>query len=328
LKRRDFIKLIGGSAAAWPIGARGQQPGMPVIGFINGGSADATADRVRAFRKGLSESGFVEGQNVMIEYHWLEGQYERLPALVAELVRRRVAVIATPSTTPAALAAKAATRTIPIVFNVGEDPVKLGLVASLAHPGGNATGINFLNQEVDAKRLALLHEMVPKAVDVAVLLNPANATIAETTSRSVREAARAIGLQLHVFNASTSREIGAAFATFASERPDALFVGGDSFFNSRRVQFANAASRYAIPAIYGSREFPEVGGLMSYSSNIAEGWRQMGAYTGRILNGEKPAGLPVVQASKLELVINAETVRLLGLAVPPSVLAIADEVIE
>ena len=245
IRRREFIAGLG-SAAAWPVVARAQQPAMPVIGFVNAGSADASAGYVAAFRKGLGETGYVEGQNVTVEYRWLEGQYDRLPALMADLVRRRVAVIATPGSTPAAIAAKAATATIPIVFGVGDDPVKLGLVASLARPGGNVTGINFFAAEVVAKRLALLHELVPKAVRVAVLVNPANAPIAETTLRDVQEAARAIGLQIHVLNASTSREIDAAFATLARERPDALFVAPDAFFTSRRVQIATLAARDRI----------------------------------------------------------------------------------
>ena len=281
---------------------------MPVVGFVSGGSADASAGLVAAFRKGLSETGYVEGQNVTVEYHWLEGQYDRLPALMADLVRRRVAVIATPGTTPAAIAAKAATATIPIVFGVAEDPVKLGLVASLARPGGNATGINFFIQEVVAKRLALLHELVPKAVRVAVLLNPANATSAETTLRGVQEAARIIGLQIHVLNASTSREIDAAFATLARERPDALFVAGDAFFTSRRVQFATLAARDRIPAAYGQRDYVEAGGLMSYGTDIADSFRQVGVYTGNILKGAKPADLPVVQSTKFEFVIKRRDV--------------------
>ena len=259
-----------------------------------------------AFRKGLSETGYVEGQNVTIEYHWLEGQYDRLPALMADLVRRRVAVIATPGIPPAAIAAKAATATIPIVFGVGEDPVKLGLVASLARPGGNATGINFFTQEVVAKRLGLLHELVPKAVRVAVLVNPANATAAETTLRDVQEAARAIGLQIHVLNASTIGEIDAAFATLVRERPDALFVAPDGFFTSRRVQFATLAARDRIPAAYANREYVAAGGLMSYGTDIADRYRQIGVYTGNILKGAKPADLPVVQSTKFEFVINLQ----------------------
>jgi putative ABC transport system substrate-binding protein len=326
LRRREFITGRGG-AAAWPLTARAQQPAMPVVGFINGASADVSADRDRAFRKGLREAGYIEGQNVTVDYHWLDGQYDRLPALIGELVRRRAAVIATPAT-PAAVAAKAATSTIPIVFAVGEDPVKLGLVASLARPGGNATGINFLNTEVDGKRLALLHELVPKAVRVAVLLNPANATTAEATLRNVQEAARAIGLQLHILNASTIREIDAAFATFGHERPDALFVSGDAFFGGRRIQFANLASRDRIPAVYGNREYVAAGGLMSYGADLEDAFHQVGIYTGNILKGTKPADLPAVQTTRFEFVINLQTARTLGIEIPPTLFALATKVVE
>ena len=325
--RRQFISALGG-AIAWPLAARAQQPALPVVGFINGGSADATARYVAAFRKGLNETGYVEGQNVTVEYHWLEGQYDRLPALVADLVRRRVAVIATPGSAPAALAAKAATATIPIVFGVGEDPVQLGLVASLARPGGNATGINFFVQEVVAKRLRLLHDLVPKAVRVAVLVNPANASSAETTLREVQEAAPTIGLQIQILNATTIGEIDAAFAALARERPDALFVAPDAFFTSRRVQFATLTARDRIPAAYANRDFVAAGGLMSYGTDLADMFRQVGVYTGNILKGAKPADLPVLQSTKFEFVINLQTARALGIEVPPGLLAIADEVIE
>ena len=301
---------------------------MPVIGFIRDGSADANARFSAAFRKGLNETGYVEGQNVTVEYHWLGGQRDRLPALMAELVRRRVAVIAAPGGAPAALAAKAATATIPIVFGVAEDPVALGLVASLERPGGNATGINFFVQEDVAKRLGLLHELVPKAVRVAVLVNPANAPNTETTLRDATAAAPTIGLQIHTLKAGTSREIDAAFATFAHERPDALFVAADGFFTSRGVQFATLAARERIPAAYGNRDYVSAGGLMSYGTDTADMHRQVGVYAGKILQGAKPADLPVVQSTKFEIVINLQTARLLGIEVPPGLLATADEVIE
>jgi putative ABC transport system substrate-binding protein len=300
---------------------------MPVIGFVSLGSADAYADRVRAFPKGLSETGYVEGQNVTFEYHWLEGQYDRLPALMAELVHRRVAVINTAGST-ATLAAKAATATIPIVFAVGDDPVKQGLVASFARPGGNVTGFNFFTREVVAKRLGLLHELVPKAVRVAVLVNPADAASTDTTLRSVQEAARAIGLQIQLLNASTSREIDAAFATLARDRIDALFVAPGAFFGSRRVQIATLAARDRIPAAYAIREDVVAGGLMSYGTDIADRFRQVGVYTGNILKGAKPAELPVVQPTKFELVINLTTAKALGLTIPETLLATADEVIQ
>jgi len=297
LRRREFIAGLG-SAAAWPLEARAQRSAMPVVGVVNGASADVSAERERAFLKGLSEGGYVGGQNVTVEYHRLDGRYDRAPALIADLVRRHVAVIAVSAAPPAVvITAKAASRTIPIVFAVGDDPVKLGLVASLARPGGNATGVTTLAQEVDSKRLALLHELVPKAVRVAALLNPTNATNAETTLEHVQEAARVIGLQLQVLHASTSREIDAAFATFGRERPDALFITGDAFFGSRLVQLANLAVRDRIPTSYAAREYVAVGGLMSYGANLADAFHQVGVYTGSILKGAMPADLPVVQAS-------------------------------
>jgi putative ABC transport system substrate-binding protein len=327
--RRQLITLLGSTAATWPLSARAQQSALPVVGFVSGGSAaEAEANHLRAFRQGLGITGYVEGQNVAVEYHWLEGQYDRLPALMADLVRRRVAVIATPGNTLVSISAKAATAMTPIVFGVAEDPVKLGLVATLARPGGNATGINFFAQEVNAKRLGLLHELMPKAARIAVLVNPASATNAETTLRDVQEVARTIGLQIQVLSASTSGEIDAAFATLARERPDALFIGGDAFFVSRRVQFATLATRDRIPASYTNREHVEVGGLMSYGTNRTDSYRQVGVYTGSILKGAKPADLPVVQSTKFELVINLQTARALGIEVPPALLATADEVIE
>jgi putative ABC transport system substrate-binding protein len=329
-RRRDFITLLGGAAAAsaWPLAARAQQRAMPVIGFLSPTSPDAIADRLRGFRQGLKDAGYVEGENVTIIYRFAENQLDRLPELAADLVRRRVAVIAATGGTLTTLAAKAATTTIPIVFAVNVDPVRLGLVASLARPGGNLTGINFLNAELVAKRLELLRALVPAATRVTVLVNPANAVNTETTLRDVEPAARALGLQIQILNASTSGEIDAAFATFLRERPDALFVGGDSLFASRRVQLANLAARHMVPMTSGTREIAEAGGLMSYGTNIADAWRQVGVYTGRILKGTKPADLPVVQAIKFEFVINMQTARLLGLAVPPMLLAITDEVIE
>jgi putative tryptophan/tyrosine transport system substrate-binding protein len=327
MKRRTFITLLGG-AAALPLAARAQQSAVPVIGLVNAGSREASASRVAAFRKGLSETGYVEGQNVAVEYHWFSGQYDRLPTLMADLVRRRVAIIATPGGTLAASAAKAATTTIPIVFGVAEDPVTLGLVSSLARPGGNATGTNVFLWEVAAKRLGLLHELAPRAVRVAVLINPGNVPSGEATLRDLPEAARAIGLQIQILNASTSREIEAAFATLVRDRADALFVAPDTFFISRRVQFATLATRHGIPAAYSTREEVEAGGLMSYGTDIPDMWRQVGIYAGQVLKGAKPADLPVVQATKFEFVINLVTARAIGLDVPPTLLARADEVIE
>jgi putative ABC transport system substrate-binding protein len=313
MRRRQFIAGLG-SAATWPVVTRAQQPAAPVVGFVHTGSVDAAAGYVAAFRKGLGETGYVEDRNVTVEYHWLEGQFDRLPALMADLVRRRVAVIATPGSTAASIAAKAATATIPIVFGVTDDPVKLGLVASLARPGGNATGINNFTAEVLAKRLALLHELVPKAVRVAVLFNPANVGT-EVYLPDVEKAARVIGLQIHVLNASTSREIDAVFATLARERPDALFVSPDAFFTSRRVQITTLAARGRIAAAYANREFAAAGGLMSYGTDSADRFRQTGIYTGKILNGTKPAELPVAQSTKFEFVINRQAARALGLRV-------------
>jgi putative tryptophan/tyrosine transport system substrate-binding protein len=328
MRRREFVSLFGG-AAAWPLTARAQQPAMPVIGFLNTTSPDNRfADRLRAFRQGLKDTGYIEGENVGVEYRWAENQLDRLPALAVELVRRQIAVLVATGGAPPAFAAKTATATIPIVFIVGEDPVRLGLVASLARPESNLTGINFFNSELSAKRLEFLRELIPTANHVGVLVNPVNAANTETTLRDVEPAARATGLQVQVFNASTSREIDAAFASLRRERTEALFVGIDPFFTSRRIQIVQLAAHYSIPASYSGREITEVGGLMSYGTNIAETFRQVGVYAGRILKGAKPADLPVQQASKFELVINAQTARMLGVDLPPTLLARADEVIE
>jgi len=328
MKRREFITVLGSVAVAWPLAAGAQQTAMPVVAFVFGGSADASARYVAPFRKGLNETGYVEGQNVTVEYHLLENQYDRLPALMADLVHRQVAVIATPGNTPAALAAKAATATIPIVFIVPQCPVLLGLVASLARPGSNGTGINFFFTEVIAKRLRLLHDLVPKAVRVAVLVNPANAPLAESTLREVNEAAPTIGLQIQILNATTIGEIDAAFATFSRVRPDALFVAPDAFFTDRRGQFATLTARDKIPAAYSNRELVEAGGLMSYGTALADMFHQVGVYTGNILKGTQPADLPVLQSTKFEFVINLQTARALGIEVPSGLLSIADEVIE
>ena len=324
MRRREFITLLGG-VAAWPVAARAQQAAMPLVGFLNSASPEVFADRLRAFHQGLKEIGFVEGENVGIVYRWADNQVDRLPELAAELVQRRAAVIA--ANNAAAVPAKAATANIPIVFLVAEDPVRTGLVASLARPGGNLTGINILIGELAAKQLELLRELVPAIARVDVLVNPVG-PLAETTLRDVELAARAMGLQTNVLTASTSRDIDAAFATFVRARPDALFVGADVLFTSRRVQLANLAARHAVPMISSTREITDAGGLMSYGTNIADGYRQLGVYVGRVLKGARPADLPVVQSSKFELVINAQTARMLDLTVPPSLLAIADEVIE
>ena len=324
-KRRDFITLLGG-AAAWPLAARAQQPAMPVIGFLHPSSTDTS--RLRAFRQGLKDAGFIEGENVAIEYRSADDQTDRLPALAAELVQRRVAVIAAIGGIPSALAAKAATTTIPIVCLVGIDPVRLGLVASLARPGGNLTGINILSTELASKRLELLRALVPGATRIAVLVDPTNAAGTDSTLRDVGAAARALGLQIQVLNASTSLELEAAFATLVSERSDALLVGSTPFLFDRRVQLAQLAARHAVPAIYQDRHHAEVGGLMSYGASLVDAYRHVGVYTGRILKGAKPADLPVVQSTRFELVINVPTARMLGLNVPQALLATADEVIE
>ena len=328
MRRRKFISLIGSTAVAWPLAARAQQPPLPVVALVNLRSAEASVRLANAFRKGLNEAGWVEGQNVTVEYNWLDGQFDRVSSVIADIVRRRVAVIATPGTIYGAQAAKAATTTIPIVFGVGDDPVKQGLVASLARPGGNVTGYNFLLAEVGTKRLELLHALVPKAVRFAMLVNPENVPIAARTLHEVPEAARALGLQIQILNASTKDEIEAAFDTLVRDRIDALFVAPDPFFISQRDQFATLTARYRIPAAYSTRDDVEAGGLMSYGTDNQEMYRQVGVYTGQILKGAKPADLPVLQSTKFELLINLKTAKALGIEVPNSILLLADEVIE
>jgi putative ABC transport system substrate-binding protein len=323
MNRRKVITLLGG-AAAWPVLAGAQQPARPVIGFLHPGSPDTYADRLRAFRQGLREGGFVDGENVSIEFRWAENRSDRLAELAGELARRPVAVIVTSGGTVSALAAKAATTTVPIVFTVPEDPVRLGLVASLAQPGGNATGINFFSEELAAKRLGLLRELVPAATRVAVLLTPNTGT----SLREVESAAAGMGLKVQLSRVGTSRDIDLAFAALERERPDALFVAGGPFLLSRRMQLALLAARHALPAAYGSREYAEMGGLMSYGASLTDVHRQAGLYAGRILKGAKPSDLPVMQPTKFELVINLPAARTLGLDVPHTLLARADEVIE
>jgi putative ABC transport system substrate-binding protein len=326
--RREFVALLGGAAAGWPVAARAQQAAMPVIGFLNAASPDGYTERLRGFRQGLKDEGFAEGENVSIEYRWAENQLDRVPVLATELVRRQVSLIVATGGNAATLAAKAATTTIPILFVTPDDPVARGYVASLARPGGNLTGINFLGTELGAKRLELLRDLSGRATNrVAVLHNPAGPA-SEPRLSDVQAGARAMGLQIQVFSAATSREIDTAFASLAHERAEALLLIPDPVFNGRRIQLVHLASRHAIPAIYWQREFAEAGGLMSYGSNIGDAFRQIGIYAGRVLKGAKPADLPVVQSSKFELVINAQTARMLGLEVPPALLARADEVIE
>jgi putative ABC transport system substrate-binding protein len=327
VRRREFLGLVSGAAVGWPVAARGQ-PVMPVIGLLNPTSPEANADRLHAFRQGLKQTGYVEGDNVAIAYRWAENQINRLPTLATELVQRPVAVIAAMAGQAPALAAKASTTTIPIVFLVAEDPVKLGLALSLSRPGGNATGVNMFSAELTAKRLELLRELIPVATKVAVLVNPVTTTTTESTLRDVGQAAPVLGMQIQVLNASTSREIDAVFAGFVRDRPDALFVGGDPFLNSRRVQLVQLATFHKMPTAYAQRDYAEVGGLMSYGSDLADAYRQMGVYAGRVLKGAKPEELPIVQATKFELVINAQTARMLEIAVPPTLLARADDVIE
>jgi ABC-type uncharacterized transport system substrate-binding protein len=327
MKRREFITLLGGAAMTWPLAARAQQPKLPVIGWLNARSPDDTAHLVAAFGRGLGEGGFVEGQNVMIEYRWALGQYDRLPAMAAELVRRSVTVLASAGGEPAALAAKAATSTIPIVFVIGGDPVEQGLAASLNRPGGNSTGVSVLTSTLEPKRLGLLRELVPRAVAIGVLMNP-NYPQFESQLRDVEEAARAINLQIHVLRASTDREIDAAFKTIAQGRIPALSVAADPFFDTRRDKLVDLAVRHAVPAMYHFREFAAAGGLVSYGVDISDAYRLVGVYTGRILKGDKPADLPVQQSTKLELIINLKTAKALGLEIPPMLLATADEVIE
>jgi len=326
MRRREFI--AGLSAAAWPLAARAQQARMPVIGFLSAEWPDRFADRLRVFREGLSETGYIEGRNLEIEYRWAEGRNDQLPALAAELVRRRVSAIVTAGSTPAAVVASRATTTIPVVFYVGVDPVNLGLVTSLARPGGHATGVVTLNVEVGAKRLELLHEMVPTATSVALLVNPTSLGIAETLTRDMEAAAHTLQLQLHVLHASNDREIEMAFATLTQLRAGALVIGADAFFTGRSEWLAALTARHAVPAIYEWREFVSAGGLMSYGSTVLDTYRPLGVYTGRILKGEKPSDLPVQQATRVELIINLKTAKALGLTVPLTLLGRADEVIE
>ncbi len=326
MKRREFITLLGGAAAAWPLAARAQQSALPVVGFLRPSSAESVAHLLVAFRAGLKEAGFVEGQNVAIDYRWAQGQDDRLLEMAADLVRHKVAAIVTPGSTTSALAAKAATKTIPIVFSSGIDPVKSGLVASINRPGGNVTGIYQWAGDLAAKRFGILHELVPGITEIAIVVNPANAIFAESVMREVEVAAGTLGLKTKALAASNSRDIDAVFANITQQRIGAVLVSADAYFTSRRVQFATLATRYAVPAMYSRREYVEVGGLMSYGGNNSDEWRRLGLYLGRILKGEKD--LPVEQTARFEFVVNLQTAKALGISVPPTLLARADEVIE